>query len=231
MLRCCEAVKEILEGTSTFFFFLLYSGYYTLCIEVAADCSNPVIHSLLSDITSGASSSLLTTLSAALTESLPFTLSDGGFIMQGYSAELDEWRALAENDQTVLQELQQRYSEQTGVSKLKVKWTESLGFHVEVSSSTPLTDTSTFYPCQILKSHIRYKTAELTSLDGRRHQASEKVRSLELQLFDDLKRRVEEEGLLISRCNSSLSVLDVNCGLERVCRENGYVRPVVDNCM
>lgn len=202
----------------------------TLFLEVATDCSNPVIHSLLSDITSGASSSLLTVLSSALTESLPFTLSDGGFIMQGYSAELDEWRALAENDQTVLQELQQRYSEQTGVSKLKVKWTESLGFHVEVSSSTPLTDTSTFYPCQILKSHIRYKTAELTSLDGRRHQASEKVRSLELQLFDDLKRRVEEEGLLISRCNSSLSVLDVNCGLERVCRENGYVRPVVDNC-
>lgn len=202
-----------------------------LFIEVATDCTNPVIHSLLSDITSGASSSLLTTLSSALTESLPFSLSDGGFIMQGYSAELDEWRALAENDQTVLQELQQRYSEQTGVSKLKVKWTESLGFHVEVSSSTPLTDTSIFYPCQILKSHIRYKTAELTSLDGRRHQASEKVRSLELQLFDDLKQRVEEEGLLISRCNSSLSVLDVNCGLERVCRENGYVRPVVDNCM
>lgn len=173
---------------------------------------------------------MLTTLSSALTEGLPFTLSDGGFIAPGYSAELDEWRALAENDQTVLKELQQQYAEQTGISKLKVKWTDALGFHVEVPTSTPLTDTTVFYPCQMLKSHIRYKTADLTALDGRRHQASEKVRSLEISLFEDLKKQIEEEGLLISRCNSSLSVLDVNCGLERVCRENGYVRPVVNDC-
>ena len=176
------------------------------------------------------SSSLLSALSSALVESLPFSIADGGFIASGYSVELDEWRALAQNDTELLKRLQEEYVAKTGISRLKVKWTDALGFHVEVPASTPLNDSTTFFPCQMLKSHIRYKTNELTALDGRRFQAAERVRSFELQIFESLKNQVEKEGLLISRCNASLSMLDVNCGLEKVCRQNGYVRPQVDDC-
>lgn len=49
-------------------------------------------------------------------------------------------------------------------------------------------------------------------------------------LFEELKASIETEGLLISRCNSILSILDVNCGLSRVCTEYGYVRPMIDTC-
>ena len=51
-----------------------------------------------------------------------------------------------------------------------------------------------------------------------------------MTFFEELKDSVEAEGLLISRCNSVLSILDVNCGLSRVCTEYGYVRPVIDTC-
>ena len=176
------------------------------------------------------SSSLQSSLSTALVESLPFAIADGGFIASGYSAELDEWRSLAQNDTELLKRLQEEYIARTGVSRIKVKWTESQGFYVEVPTSAPLNDPTTFFPCQVLKSHIRYKTNELTALDGRRFQAAERVKSYELQIFESLKNEVEKEGLLISRCNAALSILDVNCGLEKVCRNNGYVRPQVDDC-
>ena len=76
--------------------------------------------------------------------------------------------------------MQAKYISLTNNAKLKVKWTESLGFFVEVPNSTPL-DRSLFLPCQTLKSHLRYKTAELVELDNKRFGACEKVKKLEVR--------------------------------------------------
>lgn len=76
--------------------------------------------------------------------------------------------------------MQAKYMSLTNNTKLKVKWTESLGFFVEVPNSTPL-DRSLFLPCQTLKSHLRYKTAELVELDNKRFGACEKVKKLEVR--------------------------------------------------
>ena len=46
----------------------------------------------------------------------------------------------------------------------------------------------------------------------------------------ETKEAVEKEGDLIRQCNSFLAALDVSCALSKVCKEYGYVRPVVDNC-
>lgn len=221
MLRCCESVKQVIQGTPA-----------DLCFNLDSfnGSGNPILQQFVKQLDDVSSSSLLSSLSSALTESLPFSLAEGGFIVQGYSAELDEWRALAQNDTELLKKLQEEYISKTGVSRLKVKWTDALGFHVEVPASTPLNDSGTFFPCQMLKSHIRYKTNELTTLDSRRFHAADRVKSFELQIFESLKEQIEKEGLLISRCNTCLSILDVNCGLEKVCRQNGYIRPQVDEC-
>lgn len=45
-----------------------------------------------------------------------------------------------------------------------------------------------------------------------------------------MKDAIEKEGLLISRLNSILSVLDVNCSLATISKQYGYHKPVVDNC-
>lgn len=80
----------------------------------------------------------------------------------------------------MLEAYQAKYSAQTENPKLKVKWTESLGFFVEVSNAMPLSDPS-FLPCQTLKSHLRYKTAELVELDNKRFAACEKVKKMEVE--------------------------------------------------
>lgn len=177
-------------------------------------------------ISAGAASPLLSQLSSALTVSPPLSLQEGGFIAEGFSAELDSWRALARRDDSLLQRLQETYAARSGV-RVKVKHSDSLGFFVETAATTPLSERQGFLPCQVLKSHLRYKTSELTDLDTRCMQAAGKARQLERSLFEQLKEAVAKEGLLVSRCNAALSVLDVNCGLQRVCRLCGLVRPSV----
>lgn len=108
------------------------------------------------------------------------SLTNGGFIKEGYSRELDEWRRIESDNQTLLKELQEQYQKQTENTKVKVKWNDSLGFYLETPTTAPLTDTSVYFPCQLLKSHYRYKTNELTSLDHKRYQANERIRLLEV---------------------------------------------------
>lgn len=139
---------------------------------------------------------------------------------------MDSWRALARRDDSLLQRLQETYAARSGV-RVKVKHSDSLGFFVETAATTPLSERQGFLPCQVLKSHLRYKTSELTDLDTRCMQAAGKALQLERSLFEQLKEAVAQEGLLVSRCNAALSVLDVNCGLQRVCRLCGLVRPSV----
>lgn len=66
---------------------------------------------------------------------------------------------------------------------------------MEVSSAMPLNDPS-FLPCQTLKGHLRYKTAELVELDNKRFAACEKVKKMEVEEMwnheiDDSFRRIK----------------------------------------
>lgn len=110
---------------------------------------------------------------------MPLSLTDGGFIKSGYSAELDKWRSLAQNSTELIASLQAKYVASTHNSRLKVKWSDSLGYFIEVPSSSPVSDAS-FLTCQILKGHVRYKTSELSELDQMRYRATEQVRKLEV---------------------------------------------------
>lgn len=106
MLRCCESVKQVIQGNPVSFVFYLDSFKYS---------KNPVLENLVKQLEDVSSSPLLSALSSALVESLPFSIADGGFIASGYSAELDEWRALAQNDTELLKRLQEEYKAKTGI--------------------------------------------------------------------------------------------------------------------
>ena len=58
---------------------------------------------------------------------------DGGFVREGYSAELDEARRLKEDSRGVMAGLEAKYVERTGVKSLKVRHNNILGFYIEVT--------------------------------------------------------------------------------------------------
>lgn len=151
--------------------------------------SHSELHSVIQLLESIQQSPVYSLLNTALAEveslrsqhqHLPLSLSNGSFIKEGYSQELDEWRKIDTDNQSLLKDLQIRYQQETENPKVKVKWNDSLGFYLETPITSPLTDTSRYFPCQLLKSHYRYKTNELSSLDHKRYQATEMIRRIEV---------------------------------------------------
>jgi DNA mismatch repair protein MutS len=172
-------------------------------------------------------------LAAALAAELPAFKRDGGFVREGYDADVDELRALRDESRRVIAALQARYAEQTGVRALKVRHNNVLGYFVEVTSqhgdkllAAPLN--TTFIHRQTLASQVRFTTTELGELEAKIASAAERALGLELDIFDKLAATVIAESGAIKACADALGVLDVAAALGALAAERDYARPHVD---
>jgi DNA mismatch repair protein MutS len=75
---------------------------------------------------------LVDRLARALDTDLPMLARDGGFIAPGYHPQLDELRTLRDESKRLIAGLQATYVQQTGISSLKVKHNNVLGYFLEV---------------------------------------------------------------------------------------------------
>ncbi|MCW9038969.1 MAG: DNA mismatch repair protein MutS, partial [Rhodospirillales bacterium] len=176
---------------------------------------------------------LIDRLRRALSESLPMTARDGGFIAPEYAPELDELRTLRDESRRHIAALQARYAEETGASSLKIKHNNVLGYFIEVPSkqSDRLTgiEESPFIHRQSMATAMRFTTVELGELAGRIARAADQALALELEMFADLVAEVTGHGDGIARAAAALSTLDVAAALAELAVERDYCRPVLDN--
>ncbi|HET9902636.1 MAG TPA: DNA mismatch repair protein MutS [Xanthobacteraceae bacterium] len=171
-------------------------------------------------------------LTAALADSLPLSKRDGGFIRPGYSAALDEARALRDESRRVIASLQARYAEATGIRALKIRHNNVLGYFVEVSAQNaarlqapPLH--ASFTHRQTLAGQVRFSTAELADLEAKIATAGERALAIELEAFDNLAARIVAAAEPIKAAARALAVLDVNAALAHLAVTHNYVRPEV----
>ncbi len=174
------------------------------------------------------------TLTRALAEDLPALPRDGGFIATGWDETLDEAQALRRDSRQVIVALQSRYADETGISALKIKFNNVLGYFIDVPArhgdalmKPPYAET--FIHRQTLASNVRFSTAELSDLAGRISRAEEAARTRELDLYRDLCARVEAQSDAISAAAAALASIDVAAASAEWADEVGAVRPdIVD---
>ena len=175
-------------------------------------------------------------LTRALAAELPLLARDGGFIARGCSDALDELFTLRDEGRRLIAGLQARYAGQTGISGLKVKHNNVLGYHIEVSTAHGdklMTGAArnTFIHRQTMASAVRFGTVELADLERRLSEAGERALALELALFGDLVTEVVGRAEPLAALARSLATLDVACGLAALAAERRWCRPVIDDSL
>jgi len=160
----------------------------------------------------GEHAALVDRLTRALAPDLPLLTRDGGFVAEGYSAELDELRLLRDQSRRMMAQLQARYAGETGVAGLKIRHNNVLGYYIEVTPqhAPKLTaDGGRFIHRQTMASAMRFTTVELGEIESRIASAADKALALELAFFDDLvgegrgarcRHRPGRRGARRSRC-------------------------------
>jgi DNA mismatch repair protein MutS len=173
----------------------------------------------------GEHSVLVERLQRALAAELPLLARDGGFIAAGYHAALDEFRALRDESRRLIAALQAGYAAQSGISVLKIKHNNVLGYYIEVPAKQADRMGEPFIHRQTIASGVRYTTVELGELENKIRGAGDKALALELELFDDLLAEIVARADIIALAANAIAALDVAAGLAELAVDRRYVRP------
>jgi DNA mismatch repair protein MutS len=172
-------------------------------------------------------------LTAALVDDPPHLRRDGGFVREGYRADLDEAVRLRDESRRIIAGLEARYIELSGVKTLKVRHNNILGFFIEVTQANakpllgePLSET--FRHRQTIASAVRFTTAELVEIEGRIASAGERALAIEQEVFAELSADVAREEQRLCEVAAALADLDVAAALAELAHEERYTRPVID---
>src|SRR6185312_4438552 len=140
----------------------------------------------------------------------PLLARDGGFIAPAYAPELDELRTLRDAGRRLIVELEGRYRGDTGISSLKIRHNNVLGYYVEATSThaDKLLKDSAFIHRQTMASAMRFTTVTLGDLEQRIASAADKALALELAMFEDLVREVGARAEALALAARALAALD-----------------------
>ena len=150
---------------------------------------------------------------------------DGGVIADGYSADLDELRALQSHGGAFLAELESRERARTGIPNLKVAYNSVHGYYIEVSNAQATKVPTDYRRRQTLKNAERYITPELKAFEDKALSARDRALALEKSLFDALLETLNEHVPQLQRIARALAQLDVLAGFGATTSRRNYVRP------
>ena len=181
----------------------------------------------------GPHGALLDALARALVAELPALSGDGGFIIAGFDAALDQLRTLAQESRRHIAGLEERYRSQTGISALKIRHNNLIGYHLEVPPKAvdALMRDTAFIHRQTMVNAVRFSTAELNDLASRIADAGARADALELEHFETLRATILADGAIIAATAQAMAELDVAAGLAQGASERGWCRPVIDDSL
>lgn len=172
--------------------------------------------------------SLIETLERTLGESLPPLAREGGFVAANIHPELEELRHLKDEGKHILTNLQSKYVTETGISSLKIKYNNILGYYIEITALHKDKTPETFIHRQSLVGAIRYTTIELSDLEQKLNTASERILALELEIFNSLVQMIIQEERALLKAARYLAIVDVASSLAFLARKEEYCAPSID---
>ena len=177
---------------------------------------------------------LVALLDAALIAEPPLLARDGGFIAAGYDAELDEARKLRDEGRSVIAGMQADFIAQTGITSLKIKHNNVLGYFIETTAThaekmlaPPLNDS--FIHRQTTANQVRFTTVELSEIETRILNAGGHALEIEKRLYSSLKDAILAQAGPLGALARALAEVDLATALAHLARTENWVRPKLDD--
>ncbi|NRB04533.1 MAG: DNA mismatch repair protein MutS [Rhodobacteraceae bacterium] len=182
----------------------------------------------------GGHDQLIALLDTGLIAEPPLLTRDGGFVAEGYDAELDEARKLRDEGRGVIAKMQQEFIAETGIQSLKIKHNNVLGYFIETTAthaekmlSPPLNET--FIHRQTTANQVRFTTVELSSLETKILNAGARALEIEKAIFQSLRQAILDQTGPIHQAARALAELDVAAALAQLAISGDWVRPTIDS--
>jgi len=185
-------------------------------------CRAPLIRGLAARLTP--MPELVARIDAAIADEPPVNPRDGNAIRAGFSAEVDELRALASDARGVIASLEAAERARSNIPSLKVRYNQVFGYYIEVTRPNLDRVPADYERKQTLVNAERFTTPALKELERKILGAESGLKELELRLFTALLRELAMHAGPILSCAAAVGEFDALRALATVARRRGYVR-------
>ena len=158
----------------------------------------------------------------------PQMINKGGVVRNGVNSELDELRKIAYSGKDYLLKIQERETQETGISSLKIGYNNVFGYYLEVRNTYKDKVPQSWVRKQTLAQAERYITQELKEYEEKILGAEDKILSLEARIFGELVASMQKDIPEIQINANLIARLDCLLSFAKAAEEHRYVRPVID---
>ena len=155
----------------------------------------------------------------------PVQIAKGHVIKKGVHEELDELRNIASTGKDYLVQMQQKESEATGISSLKIGFNNVFGYYLEVTNLHKSKVPASWMRKQTLANAERYITPELKDYEEKIVGAEDKILAIEQALFDKLLLELQDYIAPMQVNGSVLAILDCICCFANNALQFNYKKP------
>jgi DNA mismatch repair protein MutS len=152
-------------------------------------------------------------------------LREGGVIANGVDVALDELRAISQNCDAFLLDLEQRERQRSGIGNLRVQFNKVHGFYIEVTSSGLDKVPADYQRRQTLKNAERFITPELKAFEDKALSAQERALAREKLLYEGLIDTLQQHLPALSALARALAALDALAALAERATTLNWCRP------
>ncbi|WP_310476215.1 DNA mismatch repair protein MutS, partial [Sandarakinorhabdus sp.] len=159
-----------------------------------------------------------------------------GAIRPGFDAALDALRETARDGRSAVVGLETRLKSETGITALKIRHNNVLGFHIEVPAARAdplLRADSGFIHRQTMgggggAGAVRFSSPELGELGTKIAQAADHALAAEAAHLEELRDTALDQTQSIAATAAALARLDVAAALAELAASENWCRPIVD---
>ena len=214
-LSCgCGSIKDILN---------IRQGLLRvpLIAETLGTISNPLLK--IQDL-----SSLRESLTKTINPDVPLAKPEGKMIQPGIDQALDELKNILENGRQWLAQYQAQEIKKTGISSLKVGFTNVFGFYIEISKTRQNSVPAHYVRKQTLVNGERYITQELKEYEEKFLTAQEKILNIEKRILSRIEEEILSEVARLHEVCHQLATVDCLFALAKLSAWDRYIFPQVD---
>jgi len=191
--------------------------------QLLSPLANPSLQALINNL--DACQQFIDLIDTNLAAEPAVQIGKGPVIKEGRDTQLDELRSISTNGKDYLEQIQERESQATGISSLKIAFNNVFGYYIEVRNTHKDKVPETWIRKQTLVSAERYITEELKEYEQKILGAEEKMLHIEQQIYQQLVFAMADYIGPIQKNAQLLAQLDCLFSFAKVAKAHQYCLP------
>ena len=167
-------------------------------------------------------------IAEAIVDSPPLASRDGGYIRDGFNAQIDKLRSISRDGKSYLVRLEASERESTGIKSMKIGFNKVFGYYLEVSRHHSEAVPAHYVRKQTLVNAERYITDELKSYEEALVTAEERLKALEQEQFELIRDRVGEHTSRITEVARAVATIDLVQSFAEASARHNFRRPEIN---